>query len=341
MNIFNFVKWNQFIDGFDRRNILTTLVLLLIFAIDPGRVNAQDYPVKTVRIISPYSAGSGPDVLSRVIAEQLTKIWSQQVIVDAKPGGNGFIALESVKRGSSEGYDIGLVSNAHMTINPALIKNIPYDSKADFAPVAILYNTTFFIATSVNGPYKSLSQLISFAKANPGRVFYGSPYVGSPSHLGGAYLESLTGTKMVHVPFKDVLQIYTTVATGQVDWALGSYGSMAALVQAGKLKLMAVAGKKRLLSQPDVPTANELLGLKDYEVNSWVAFIAPKNVPDSVVRKINADVNRVLESAETKQTLNQLGFIGAADSVEGLARIIDTDLKINFDLVRKSGITAE
>jgi tripartite-type tricarboxylate transporter receptor subunit TctC len=233
------------------------------------------------------------------------------------------------------------LGNAHMTINPALIKNIPYDSKADFAPVAILYNTTFFIATSVNGPYKSLSQLISFAKANPGRVFYGSPYVGSPSHLGGAYLESLTGTKMVHVPFKDVLQIYTTVATGQVDWALGSYGSMAALVQAGKLKLMAVAGKKRLLSQPDVPTANELLGLKDYEVNSWVAFIAPKNVPDSVVRKINADVNRVLESAETKQTLNQLGFIGAADSVEGLARIIDTDLKINFDLVRKSGITAE
>jgi len=341
MNIFNFVKWNQYVESFDRRNFLTALVMLCVFAIDPRQVNAQDFPTKTVRIISPYSAGSGPDVLSRVIAEQLTKIWGQQVIVDAKPGGNGFIALDSVKRGSAEGYDMGLVSNAHMTINPTLIKNIPYDSKADFAPVAILYNVTFFIATSVNGPYKSLTQLISFAKANPGRVFYGSPYVGSPSHLGGAYLESLTGTKMVHVPFKDVLQIYTTVAAGQVDWALGSYGSMASLVQAGKLKLMAVAGKKRLASQPDVPTANELLGLKDYEVNSWVALIAPKNVPDSVVRKINADVNRVLESPETKVTLNQLGFIGAADSVEGLARIIDTDLKINFDLVRKSGITAE
>ena len=341
MNIFNFVKWNQFVESFDRRNFLTALVLLCVFAIDPRQVNAQDFPTKTVRIISPYSPGSGPDVLSRVIAEQLTKIWGQQVIVDAKPGGNGFIALDSVKRGSAEGYDMGLVSNAHMTINPTLIKNIPYDSKADFAPVAILYNVTFFIATSVNGPYKSLAQLISFAKANPGRVFYGSPYVGSPSHLGGAYLESLTGTKMVHVPFKDVLQIYTTVAAGQVDWALGSYGSMASLVQAGKLKLMAVAGKKRLTSQPDVPTANELLGLKDYEVNSWVALIAPKNVPDSVVRKINADVNRVLESPETKVTLNQLGFIGAPDSVEGLARIIDTDLKINFDLVRKSGITAE
>jgi tripartite-type tricarboxylate transporter receptor subunit TctC len=143
------------------------------------------------------------------------------------------------------------------------------------------------------------------------------------------------------VPFKDVLQIYTTVANGQVDWALGSYGSMTTLVQAGKLKLMAVAGKKRLICQPDVSTANELLGLKDYEANSWVAFIAPKNVPDSVIKKINADVNRVLESVETKQTLNQLGFIGAADSVEELARIIDTDLKINYDLVRKSGISAD
>jgi tripartite-type tricarboxylate transporter receptor subunit TctC len=316
-------------------------VNLCAISVTMNLANAQDFPSKVVTVTSPYSAGSGPDLVARIIAEKLSQDWGRQVIVDPRPGANGFVAMERVKNSTPDGHDFALVGNAHMTINPALFKKLPYDAKADYAPIAMLYSTPFFIVAAANGPYKSLTDLISAAKANPGKLSYGSPYVGSPSHLGGALLESVTYTKMIHAPFKDTLQIFTSVANGDVSWALGTLGSMKALVQSGKIKLLAVAAKKRIPSNPDVPTVEEITGLKDYEVNAWVALVAPIKTPTAVIRKINSDVNKTLELNDVKERFATFGFIAAPDTSEALAQIVDKDMKKFSELVKRTGASAD
>ena len=164
---------------------------------------AQTFPSKVVKITAPYAAGAGPAIFTRIMADKLSKAWSQPVIVDAKPGASGFIAIEAVKNAAPDGHELLVVSNAHVAINPALYRTLPYDPRKDFVPVAMFYHTPFFLTVSTAGPYQSVPALIAAAKANPGTVSYGSSYVGSPSHLGSAEFEFLTGTKMIHVPYKD------------------------------------------------------------------------------------------------------------------------------------------
>src|SRR5215212_492749 len=164
----------------------------------PLAVAAQTFPTKTVRIISPYPTGAGPDTVARLLADRMAKSWGQQVIVEARPGGNGFIAIEAVKKGSPDGHEIVMVDSGHVAVNPSLFKRLPYDVEKDFAPAALVYRTDFLIAVAVNGPYATVGELIDAAKKQPGRVSYGTPFVGSPSHLGSALLELRTGTQMIH-----------------------------------------------------------------------------------------------------------------------------------------------
>src|SRR5438477_3982185 len=218
---------------------------------------AQTYPTKVVKITAPYSAGAGPAVFARILAEKLSRAWSQQVLVDPRPGASGFIAIEAVKNAAPDGHELLVVSNAHVAINPALYKKLPYDPDKDFVPVAMFYRTPFFLIVAAAGPYQNVRALIAAAKANPGAVTYGSSYVGSPSHLGSAEFEFLTGTKMIHVPFKDQSQMYVSIANGDVGWAFSTLGSALPLIQSGKIKLIAIASKERLKTLPDVPTIQE------------------------------------------------------------------------------------
>src|SRR5215212_3501818 len=187
----------------------------------PLAVAAQTFPTKTVRIISPYPTGAGPDTVARLLADKLAKSWGQQVIVEARPGGNGFIAIEAVKSGARDGHEIVMVDSGHVAVNPSLFKRLPYDVDKDFAPAALVYRTDF---------------LIDVAKKHPGRVSYGTPFVGSPSHLGSALLELRTGTQMIHVPFKETSQMTAAVANGDVGWTLTTLATAGPLVRAGKVK---------------------------------------------------------------------------------------------------------
>src|SRR5437773_12146293 len=159
---------------------LSVFIAAWLFAAVP--VVAQTYPAKVVKITAPYSAGAGPAVFTRVLAEKLSRAWSQQVLVDPRPGASGFIAIEAVKNEAPDGHELLVVSNAHVAINPALYKKLPYDPDKDFVPVAMMYRTPFFLTVATKGPYQNVRDLIAAAKANPGAVTYGSSYVGSPSH---------------------------------------------------------------------------------------------------------------------------------------------------------------
>src|ERR1700675_341137 len=280
---------------------------------------AQTFPSKAVKFTAPFAAGAGPAIFTRIMAEKLSKAWSQPVIVDAKPGASGFLAIEAVKNAAPDGHELLVVSSAHVAINPALYKKLPYDPRKDFLPVAMFYHTPFFLTVSTAGPYQTVPALIDAAKAKPGTVSYGSSYVGSPSHLGSAEFEFATGTKMIHVPYRDQSQMYVGIANGDVGWAFSTLGSALPLIQAGRIKIIAIATKQRLKTLPDVPTVAEAGGPAGLAVDSWLGIVAPRGTPPEIVRRINAEVNRQLADPEVLQQLQTFGFEAAPGTPEQFA----------------------
>jgi len=304
-------------------------------------VLAQQFPTKIVKITAPYSSGAAPAVFMRLVADNLSKGWGQQVIVDAKPGASGFIAIEEVKGAAPDGYSLLAMANSHVAINPALYgEKLPYDPVRDFVPVAMFFYTHFFITVSTSGPYQTVPALIAAAKANPGKLSYGSSYVGSPSHLGAAELEYLTGTKMIHVPFKDQSQMYVQIANGDLVWAFSTLGSALPLIRAGRIKLIAIGARERLATLPDVPTIEEAGGPKGLVVDSWIGLFAPRGTPPEIVRAVNAGVNQALATPQVLERLKIFGFEGAAVTPERFAQVILADQKRFAEVVRRTGATA-
>ena len=317
------------------------LIALFVAALFPALVLAQAFPARTVRITTPYSSGVGPDLFTRSLAELLQKEWGQPVIVEAKPGGNGFIAIDALKKAAPDGHELLVLADSHLTINPSLFKNVPYNPETDLVPIAGLYRAFFFVAVKSDGPYQSIQELIAGARANPGKLSYGTPYVGSPSHLGNAIFEHATGTQMIHVPFKDTLQIFTSLANGTITWAIATAASTRGMVNAGRVRLIAVAAKERLPSHPDVPTVEQAGGPKDFVVEAWLALLAPRGTPQSVVRRINADTLKALDSPEMRKRLQNLGFEALPASPEQVAEKIRADLKKNAEIIKRVGATAD
>lgn len=325
------------------RRLAVAIVLSIVAAaaqIELTPALAQTFPTKPVRISAPYSAGAAPAVFTRTIADKLSKAWGQPVVVDAKPGASGFIAIEQVKSAAPDGHELLVVANSHVAINPSLYKKLPYDPQKDFVPVAMFYHTPFFLAVATNGPYQTVPALIAAAKAQPGAVSYGSSYVGSPSHLGSAEFEFVTGTKMIHAPYKDQSQMYVGIANGDVGWAFTTLGSALPLKNAGRLKLIAIAAKTRSKAQPDVPTLTEAGG-PDMQVGAWLGIVAPRGTPPDVVRKINADVIRALAEPDVVKQLETFGFEASPQTPEQMGDEFAADAKKFAELVHRTGATAE
>jgi len=240
-------------------------IATLTLAATPARVSAQatDWPTKPVRILTPFPAGAGPETVTRVLAEKLGKLWGKPVIVENRPGANGFLAISAFKQGDKDGYDLIQLDNVHLSAYPYLFKKLPYDPQKDFELIDPLFKAAFFFTVPVNSPYKTVGDIVADAKAKPGKLNYGSWSVGNPVHLGSALFETMTGTQMEHVIYKETSQLYLGVANGELAFALGSSGTSGALQRAGRIKYLAVAGPKRLPAYPDVPTTAESGGPKD------------------------------------------------------------------------------
>jgi len=323
------------------RTLFLSLLAGAALAAASPAVLSQAFPSKPVRIVSPYPSGITPDIAARVIAERLTKTWGQPVIVEPRPGANGFIAIGAAKKAAPDGHELLLAGQAHLAINPNLFASVPYDVEKDFVPLSLIYRTPFFIAVSTTGPYKSIPDLIAAAKASQKKLSYSSPYVGSPPHLGGALFAFLTGTQMLHVPFKDGAQIYISVANGDVDWALGSIGSTLPLTKAGKIKLLAVATKSRLPDYPDVPTVAEAGGPAGYEVDTWVSLVAPRGTPPELARRISSDIAAALADGAVRERYRGIGVDPVSNTPAQLAELVRTDLKVYGEIVKRTGVKAE
>ncbi len=302
---------------------------------------AQAFPNQAVRLISPFPAGSGPDVVARIVGERLSASWKQPVLVDTRPGANGFLAMNAGKAAAPTGYDLVLADVGHLSISPSLFKKLPYDPKADYAPVGGLYRLSFFVVVGTNSPYQSVKELLAAAAAQPGKMTYGSNSVGGPLHLGAAQVEAASNTKMVHVPFKEISQLYIAVSTGEVDWAIGSLASAGPLLKAGKVRLLAIGDNVRSSIMPNVPTIEESGGPKNVTVRSWVSVLAPKGTPAAVVSTLNKSLNEVLAQPEVAEKLSGFGFVPYPISPAALTSLIDTETVFYADMVKRTGASAD
>lgn len=327
----------------DRRSFTLSAAaagLLATFSARAQSVSVDTYPGAAVRITNPFPAGSGPDVVSRWIGESMSKAWSQPVVIYNRPGSSGFVALQSVKQAPANGLELFLAAADHMAINPVLFKKLPYSPTADFIPVSGLYRTSFLVLVSANGPIRTVPELIAYARSGENKATYGSQAVGSPLHLGGAQIEAAIQARMLHVPFKETSALYQSVANGEVTWALGSLGSAGALIQAGRLRVLAVADTQRSAAMPDVPTLAEAGG-PPVSVPTWVALFAPAGTPVPVVNRIRGTVHAALDTPDLRSKLTGFGFLPAKVSGAEVADWIRTDQLHYAALVKQTGATVD
>ena len=312
-----------------------TLTASLALAL-PAWAQTPAFPTKPVRITTPFPVGSGPEGVLRLMADKLSRLWGQPVVVENKPGANGFIAIEQFKRGATDGHELIQLDGVHLTAYPHLFKRLPYDPASDFEPLYPLFKTYFFMTTAVDSKYRRVSDVIADARANPGRLNYGSWSVGNPVHLGSALLESVTGTEMQHVIYRETSQLYSAVATGELSFALGTSATAGPLYRAGRLKFLAVAAPRRIAAYPDVPTFAEAGGPRDFEVSGWTTIAAPKGAPRAVSEKIARDIAAVLADPEFKDKYQSFGYEMFPATKEQFAQYIRAESAKQAEVIRKA-----
>lgn len=262
---------------------------------------AASFPAHPVTIITAFAVGSGPDAVLRMVGEKLALRWKQGVAVDNRPGGGGFVAIEAARRARPDGYTLLQLDSEHVSALPYLYRNRQFNTLDHFDLVAPMFLTPFFVAVPTNSPWKNMADLIQAAKAEPGKISYGSWGMGSPGHLGGEWLDYLTGSKMTHVPYREVSQLFTSVANGDPAWSFASLPSSRGIYQSGKIRYIAIAAPKRIAQMPDVPTVAEAGGPAELDVNSFVSLLSPKGLDASVRDKIRSDVVAVLEDPQIRE----------------------------------------
>ncbi len=294
-----------------RRAALVSAGLAVALAsLFPAAASAQEWPTKTVRIINPYPVGGGPDGIARLLADKLSKKWGKPVVVENRPGGNGFIAIDAFKRGATDGHDLLQLDSVHLTAYPYMFKKLPYDVTKDFEPIAPMFQSFLFFVVPTDSKYKKVSDIIADAKANPGKINYGSWSIGNPVHLGVEELEELTGTKYEHVLYKETTQLYTSVGTGELGFSIGSAGTAGPMYRAGKLRFLAVAGPKRMEAYPDVPTVAESGGpAVPYEVSGWNTIVGPKSLAPALQERIRKDIAEALSGPDVKEKFLTFGYV--------------------------------
>ena len=292
-----------------RRWALTAAVAALATPIAWAQAPAAaSFPTKPVVVYTAFAVGSGPDAVLRLVAHKLSQQWKQSVTVDNRPGGGGFIAIEAARRAAPDGHTLLQLDSEHLSALPHLYAKRNFQTLQVFDPVAPLFRTPFLIAVPTQSTWKNVGDLITAAKKGPGQVSYGSWGVGSPGHLGGEWLVLVAGTQMTHVPYREVSQLFTSVANGDPAWSMASIPSSQGIYKAGKLRYLAVAGPRRIPQMPDVPTMAEAGGPAQIDVNSFVSLLAPKGVPAAVRSQIHADVLKVLQEPEVREKFQTFAF---------------------------------
>jgi len=299
---------------------------------------ASAYPERPVRLVVGFPPGGAADILGRTAAQQLSERIGQQVVVDNRGGAGGLIATEIAVKANPDGYTLLFSSIPHV-INPHLYKKVSYDAIRDFTPVVQFVAVPLMLASGPSLPAKSVKELIDYAKANPGKINYGSAGSGSSSHLAVELFKSMAGIRMEHIPYKGTGPLITDMFGGQIGLTIASAVPLAPHVRSGKLRGLAVTGPKRSAAFPELPAIAETVS--GYEVVNWFGVFAPAGTPADVVRRINAELNAALKNPELVKRLNAQGADAVGGSAEGFARVVKADFAKWAKVVKESGAKVE
>jgi tripartite-type tricarboxylate transporter receptor subunit TctC len=291
---------------------------------------AQSFPARSVRIVVPFPPGGGADALARLMAPKLSEIWTQQLIVENRPGASGHIGADFVAQSPPDGYTLLMSSTASLTE-----KNVD-----QFAPVSLVSASPYVVTARPNLPAASIRELIALAKANPGRLSFASSGTGAASHLSAELFKSMAQVDLLHVPYKGTGQALTDLLAGQVDLLFAPSQTVISHVKAGKLKALAVTGARRSETLPDLPTVSEA-GLPGYEAVGWFGVLAPAATPKPLVDKLSVDVNRVLADSDVRARMQGLGADPGGNSPEEFRRFIRDDQAKWSKLMKEAGIKSE
>lgn len=289
-----------------------------------GAASAQNYPVKTVRIVVPYPAGGTSDILARLLSAKLNDVFGQTVIVDNRPGANGNIGAELVAKSAPDGYTMLLADLGALTISPSIYK-LPFDVVKDFAPVTMVTYSPHLLAVHPSVPVKTVKELVALAKSKPGLLNFAVSGIGGAPHLAGVAFEAQTGVKWTYIPYKGGSDAIIGLASGQADAIFNGMLATYPHVKSGKLKLIAVSSSRRVASIPDVPTVAEA-GLKDFETGSWQGVVAAAGTPKDIVGRLNSEISRILGTPDMKENLAKQGAEVYTMTPEQLGNWLKTEI---------------
>jgi tripartite-type tricarboxylate transporter receptor subunit TctC len=317
-----------------RRLLAACGILVAVVVAFP--VNADTFPSKTVKLVVPFPAGGPLDATGRTIAQKLTEAWGQSVIVENKPGAGGNIGAEYVAKSAPDGYTVVMGALSTHAVNPSLYPKMPFDAQKDFAPITLVAVTPNVLVVNPSLPVHSVKELIAYAKANPGKLSFGSGSIGSAGHLAGELFKVDAGVDMVHVPYKGAAPAMQGLLAGDTQLMFDNLASAMSQVKGGKLRALAVTTAERSKLVPELPTMAEA-GVPGFDISTWYGLLAPAGTPPDVIAKWNADVTKILSAPEMRERLAAQGAEAAPDSPADFAKFIASELVKYAKIVKASG----
>ena len=325
---------------------LIAMGLALLLCAPVGELGAQErdsghaYPTRPVRLIVPYPPGGGNDTLARLFGQKLTEAWGQQIVVDNRPGAGTIIGTQLAARSAPDGYTLLLSSIATHAVAPNLYRNPGYDPIKDFTPITLLAIAPTVLCVNTAVPAKSVQELIRLAKARPGELKFASGGNGTPPHMAGEIFASMTGIKLLHVPYKGGGPAIAGLIGGETSMMFDTAASILPHVKGGKLRALAIARSARLPEYPDLVTFTEA-GVSGYEVNAWYSVHAPAGVPREIVAKVQRELVRILGLPDIRERLKQLGSEGVGNSPDEFARFVRAESAKYAKAIRDAGVRVE
>jgi tripartite-type tricarboxylate transporter receptor subunit TctC len=300
---------------------------------------AQTYPSKPITIVIGYTPGAVSDLTARTIADGLNRAWGQPVIVDNRPGSGGNIGAALVARAAPDGYTLMIGTDATMASNVHLYRHVGFDPVKDFAPVAYAGANIICLAVNAELPIKTVADVIAYAKANPGKLNYGSSGTGSPHHLAGELLHQKTGIDIAHIPYKGGGAAVNDLLGGHIGMAFLSLSAAVPHINTGKIRIVALVEKQRYAAMPDIPVIGETV--PGFEMSSWIGLFAPAATPAPIIAKLNEGVAKVLTVESVKEKLANLGLVVVAGAPAELADVVRNGIAVRGELIRAAGIQPE
>ncbi len=314
---------------------IASVIALVVFCAAPAQ--AQNYPAKPIHILVPYAPGGISDIASRILGAKLTEAWGQQVLVENRPGGNGFIAMAATAKAAPDGYTMVMATGGDVAINPAMFKEMPYDVEGDLAPIAMVSDAPLVLAAHAGAPYNTVADVIAAAKAQPGRISVATPGNGSINQIVLEWMALNTGTQFQHIPYKGGAPAAAALAAGDIPLGVLASSSVAPHVKSGRVRVLAVTMAKRSTLNPEWPTLQQE-GVKEIDASNWTARFAPKATPQLVIDKLNAEVVKILNMPDVKERFAGGGVVTIPSSAAELDARVKQEAERFRAIVQKANI---